>query len=301
MRSIWKGHIRFSLVTIPVRLYTAVDSEQTVHFHLIHKECNGNIGYEKKCKKCGQQVTQSEIVKGYEYEPAQYVIVEPEDLQKVKLKSTKAIEIAGFVGTEEVPLTLFEAPYYIGPDGAVGSKSYALLYEALRESGKVGAGKLVLRDREDLVLLAPLNGCLALYKMRYPTEVRDADQIPDIETARHADKDQLKLAKHLVDTMTTTFADLDLHDTYEKAVKDLIAEKLAGREVVQIGEPEKPVTDIMTALKQSIEQAKEHRKPMVKAAGKKAQEEPAAKAQPGRAEAKAEKPSERASKKRRSA
>jgi DNA end-binding protein Ku len=277
MRSIWKGHIRFSLVTIPIRLYGAIDTAQTVRFHLVHKGCNGNIGYEKRCKKCRQVVTNDEIVKGYEYEPGQYVIIEPEDLQKLKLKSTKAIELEGFVDSTEVPLTLFESPYFIGPDGAIGAKSYSLLYEALRKSGKVGAGKVVMRDREDLVLVAPLDGCLALYNLRYPDEIRDPAQVPDVGELKSAEPDQLKLAMHLVETMSTSFAQLELKDTYQQALKELIEAKLAGREVIQVSEPERPVTDIMTALKQSLEQAKGMRKPMEKATGRRRKEEVAGK------------------------
>ena len=296
MRAIWKGHIRFSLVTIPIRLYSAINSEETVRFHLVHKGCNGSIGYEKRCKKCRQIVSGEEIVKGYEYEPDQYVIVEPEDLKKLRLPSTKAIEIEGFVETSEVPLTLFESPYYIGPDGPVGAKPYALLYEALRDSGKAGAGKVVLRDREDVVLLSPLNGCLALYNLRYPQEVRNTSQVPDIPELKATDREQLKLAKHLIETMSVAFSALELKDTYQQAVKDLIEAKRAGREVIQIGEPERPVTDIMTALRESIEQAKAMRKPMEKATGKREKEAAAV----ASAEA-AEKPQAKAAKARRRA
>src|SRR6266705_2996293 len=114
MRSIWKGHIRFSLVTIPIRIYNAVDTEETIRFNQLHKEDNGAVGYEKKCKKCGKALTTEEIVKGYQFEPEQYVIVSPEDLAKIKLKSTKVIEIAGFIDTSEVHPTLYESPYFAG-------------------------------------------------------------------------------------------------------------------------------------------------------------------------------------------
>ncbi len=112
MRSIWKGHIRFSLVTIPIRIYNAVDTEETIRFNQLHKEDNGAVGYEKKCKKCGKALTAEEIVKGYQFEPEQYVIVSPEDIEKIKLKSTKVIEIEGFIDASEVHSTLYESPYY---------------------------------------------------------------------------------------------------------------------------------------------------------------------------------------------
>src|ERR1043165_4358333 len=148
MRSIWKGYIRFSLVTIPIRIYNAVNTEETIRFNQLHKEDNGPVGYEKKCKKCGKTLTAEEICKGYQFEPEQYVIVLPEDLEKIKLKSTKVIEIEGFINAGEIQPSLYESPYFAGPDGMVASKAYSLLSEALKASGKVGMGKVVLRDRE---------------------------------------------------------------------------------------------------------------------------------------------------------
>src|SRR5882762_7688967 len=137
MRSIWKGHIRFSLVTIPIRIYNAVDTDETIRFNQLHKEDNGAVGYEKKCKKCGKSLTSEEIVKGYQFAPDQYVIVSAEDVEKVKLKSTKVIEIEGFIGADEVQPSLYESPYLVGPDGPVAAKTYSLLSQALKESGKV--------------------------------------------------------------------------------------------------------------------------------------------------------------------
>src|SRR5678816_3552535 len=169
MRSIWKGHIRFSLVTIPIRIYNAVDTEETIRFNQLHKEDHGAVGYDKKCKKCGKALTTEEIVKGYQFEPEQYVIVSPEDIEKIKLKSTKVIEIEGFIDASEVHPTLYESPYFVGPDGPVAAKTYSLLSEALQASGKVGIGKVVLRDREEVVLIAPLEGAVSYTHLTLPT------------------------------------------------------------------------------------------------------------------------------------
>lgn len=268
MRAIWKGHIRFSLVTIPVRVYNAVDNDQKISFNQLHRECNGSVGYDKRCKKCNKVVTKDDIVKGYQYEPDQYVVVEPSDLEKIKLKSTKIIEIEGFINAKEVSPLLFESPYFAGPDGPVAGKAYALLSQTLKEAGKVGIGKVVLRDREDVVLIAPLESGLVLYKLRYPTEVKAIKDVPQIEEQK-IDKDQLKLARNLVDSMATTYRKLTLADTYHEALKEMIEAKISGKEIVTVTEEPKPVVDIMTALKQSIEQAKSQRKPMEKATGKK--------------------------------
>src|SRR5579859_3879478 len=181
MRSIWKGHIRFSLVTIPIRIYNAVDTEETIRFNQLHKDDNGPVGYEKKCKKCGKALTAEDIVKGYQFETEQYVIVSAEDLEKIKLKSTKVIEIEGFIDASEVHPTLYDAPYFAGPDGPVAAKTYTLLTEALKASGKVGIGKVVLRDREEVVMISPLQGGLVFYKLRNPQELRKIETVPQIE------------------------------------------------------------------------------------------------------------------------
>jgi DNA end-binding protein Ku len=267
LRSIWKGHIRFSLVTIPIRIYNAVDTGQTIRFNQIHRECNGRVGYDKRCKKCESVVGNEDLVKGYQHEPDQYVIVEKDDLDKLKLKSTKVIEIEGFVEASELHPTLFDAPYFAGPDGEVAMNPYGLLSAALRDSGKMGVGKLVLRDREDIVMIAPHGDGLLIYKMRYPKEIRKLEDVPLVDAVKPS-KAELKLAKNLVDSMSTTLSKIKLENKYSEAVRDLIQAKIDGKEIIAIEEEEKEVVDIMTALKQSIEQAK--KKPMTKATASKA-------------------------------
>src|SRR6266566_209259 len=278
MRSIWKGHIRFSLVTIPIRIYNAVDTAETIRFNQLHKEDNGAVGYEKKCKKCGKTLTAEEIVKGYQFEPEQYVIVSPEDLAKIKLKSTKVIEIAGFIDAGEVQPSLYESPYFAGPDGPVAAKTYSLLTQALRASGKVGVGKVVLRDREEVVMISPLDGGLVLYKLRNPQELRKMDDVPQIEQ-KEANKEELKLSISLVESMASSLKEMDLTDRYRDALREMIEAKIAGKQVVSVPEEEKPVVDIMTALKQSIERTKAQKKPMEKAKGEK---KPAEEARPAK-------------------
>jgi DNA end-binding protein Ku len=270
MRAIWKGHIQFSLVTIPVRIYNAIDNEKTISFNLLSKEGHNPVSYEKKDKVTGQPLRTEEIVKGYQYEPGQFVIIEQEDLEKVRLKSTRVIEIEGFVKAEEVHPTLFEAPYFIGPDGEIAAKTYGLLCQSLKDSGKIGVGKVVLRDRETPVLINPHEGGMLMYRLRYPNEVRNIREVPQLLEVK-ADKEQLKLAKTLVDSMTVKFSSIEMKDHYYDALKTIIDAKIAGKEIVSVVEEEPKVIDIMTALKASIDQAK--KKPMEKAKG------PAAKAE----------------------
>jgi len=264
----WKGHIRFSMVTIPIRLYNAVDSGRTISFNQLHREDNGRVGYDKKCKSCGEALKTSDIVKGYEFGPDEYVIVESEDFEKVKLKSTKVIEIEGFVDLEEIDPSLFETPYFVGPDGDVADKVYALLRGALKETGRIAVGRVVTRDREDVVLIGSQGDGLILYKLRYPQFIRDINAVPGLPEIE-VEKKELELAKSLVDSMATSLDDLDLNDRYHDAVKEMLQAKIDGKEVVTAAEEVKPVVDIMTALRESIEQAKAEKKPMKKAAGAK--------------------------------
>src|SRR4030095_3117249 len=242
MRSIWKGYIRFSLVTIPIRIYNAVSTEETIRFNQLHKEDNGAVGYDKKCKKCGKSLTNDEICKGYQFEPQQYVIVSPEDIAKIKLKSTKVIEIEGFIDSTEVHPSLYESPYLAGPDGPVAAKTYSLLSQALKASRKVGVGKVVLRDREEIVTIAPEDGGLVLHKLRQPNEIRKMDAVPQIEH-KELSQDELKLSINLVESMSSTLKELDLKDRYREALREMIEAKIAGREVVTVPEEEKPVID----------------------------------------------------------
>jgi DNA end-binding protein Ku len=269
MRAIWKGHIRFSLVTIPIRVYNAIDSGQTISFNLLSKEGHNPVSYEKKDKVTGQPLRQEEIVRGYQYEPGQFVIIDDEDFNKVKLKSTKVIDIEGFVKSTEVHPTLFDAPYFIGPDGDIAAKTYALLCKTLKESGKVGVGRVVLRDRETVVLLTPEKNGILLYKLRYPNEVKSIGEVPQLLEDVKVDKEQIKMAKMLVDSMSKQFVDIEMKDHYQDALRSMIQHKIEGKEIITVAEEETVVVDIMTALKASIEKAK---KPMEKAKGKAAKE-----------------------------
>src|SRR5574338_1455167 len=209
MRSMWRGTIRFSLVSIPIKIYSAIESSAKIQFNQLHRDDFGAIGYDKRCKKCGEVVTNDQITKGYQYEPDRYAIVEPDDIAKIKIKTTKAVDIVGFVDREEIPSTFYDAPYFAGPDGAVSEKPYALLREVMKQTGKIAVGKVVLRDREDLVAVFPLEDGLVLQKLHYPHELRKMGDVPDVENVQKLDadklnKNELKLATTLVQEMATT-------------------------------------------------------------------------------------------------
>lgn len=263
MRSIWKGHIRFLLVAIPIRVYNAIEASEKIQFNQLHREDFGPIGYDKRCKKCGQVVTNEQITKGYQYEPDRYAIVEPDDVAKIKIKTTKAVDIVGFVDASEIPTTFYDSPYYVGPDGPVSEKPYALLREVLKQTGKIGLAKVVLRDREDLVAVFAHENGLVLQKLHYPHELRSMNDVPELDGAKKLDKNELKLATTLVEQMSTTLSEIDTTDQYHEALKQLIESKIKGKKIAEVEVEELPRLDIMSALKKSLQQS--GRKPMVKA------------------------------------
>jgi DNA end-binding protein Ku len=265
MRSIWKGHIRFLLVAIPIRVYNALEASERIQFNQLHRDDFGPVGYDKRCKKCGEIVTNDQITKGYQYEPDRYAIIEPEEIAKIKIKTTRAVDILGFVESSEVAPMFFDSPYYIGPDGPVAEKPFALLRQVLKDTGKIGLAKVVLRDREDLVAVFPHDDGIVLQKLRYPAEVRKVEDVPEIDAAPKIDKKELALATSLVEQMITTFADIDTVDHYHEALRKLIDSKIKGKKVTEFEKYEEPPSmDIMTALKKSLQASS--RKPMVKAA-----------------------------------
>jgi DNA end-binding protein Ku len=272
MRSIWKGHIRFLLVAIPVRIYNAIETSEKISFNQLHRDDFGPIGYDKRCKKCNQVVSNDQITKGYQYEPDRYAIVEPEDIAKVKIKTTKAVDIVGFVDSSEIPTTFYDAPYFAGPDGPVSEKPYALLREVMKQTGKIGIGKVVLRDREDMVAVFPHENGLVMQKLHYPNEMRSMKDVPEIDNAAKLDKNELKLATTLVEQMVTTLDELDTIDQYHEALKKLIDSKIKGKKVVEFEVEEVPRLDIMSALKKSLQAS--NRKPMVKATPSAAKKKP---------------------------
>ena len=257
MRSVWKGHIRFSLVTIPIQIFNAVETKGNISFRQIHNTDKGPVGYKKYCKTCEETVGKDDIVKGFEYEPDQYAIFSAEELDNIKLESTKAIDIEAFVDINEVHPSRFETVYFIGPSGEVAAKTFNLFTTTLKNSGKAGVGKISLRDKEDVILLTEHKGGLLMYKLRYPEELRKMSNVPDlIET--EVDETQLKLAETLVTSLTKSFEDIVFEDKYKNALKELVNSKVEGKQVITIGEEESdtPVVDIMAALKKSIEDAK---------------------------------------------
>ena len=274
--TVWKGHLTFGLVSLPVKLYSAARSE-TVSFNQLHKHDNSRVKQVLYCQLEDKPIPRSEIVKGYEYEKDKYVVVEDEEIKKVAPKTAKTMEILEFVKSADVDPIYFESSYYLAPDDA-GEKPYALLFSALQKSGYVGVAKISMHNREHIVILRPGPKGILLHTMYYRDEIRQVEEFRT-DTSLVKDK-ELELATNLVESLAAAFEPEKYSDGYRENLKAMIAAKVAGRETVETPSPQHlaPVIDIMEALKASLAQAK---KP-VASAGKAAESADSGKAKRGK-------------------
>jgi DNA end-binding protein Ku len=256
-RSIWTGAISFGLVTVPVKLYSAVN-RKTVRFHQLNGKSGVRIAQKRVDPTTGDEVAYDDIVKGFELTPDRYVVVEPGELETLQPKKTKTIEIEDFVELSDIDPIYYDHPYYLAP-GAGGAKPYRLLVEAMRETERVAIARVVIRSKEALVALRPMGDhVLGMSTMLFPDEVVEPDGIDEISaTADVAVTDrELDIAKQLVESLAGPFDASKYHDTYRQDVLDLIERKAAGEEIAvqpAADEDEEPVPDLMAALKASLD------------------------------------------------
>jgi len=262
MKAIWSGSIQFGLVNIPVGVYSATRSER-ITFHLLHKKDYGRVRNQHICEIEGKVLTNDEIVKGYEYEKDEYVELTDEDFDKVVIKSTKVIEISDFVDYHDIDPVFFDTPYYLVP-GKAASKAYALLRQALADSGKAGVGKVAIRQREYLAAVRPHGDTLMLETMHFADEITSAKKLEMPEEGIKIDKRELKMAQQLVEALTSPFDPSKYKDTYREALLELIEQKRKGGAAKPGARPRAAATkvvDIMDKLRQSIEEVKKQKKP----------------------------------------
>jgi DNA end-binding protein Ku len=254
-RSIWNGVISFGMVSIPVKLYTGTQ-DKDISFHLLHKTDNTRIKMRRWCPADEKFVEMDEIVRGYEYARDQYVILTEEDFEKLPLPSKHTIELAQFVSVQEIDPVYYEKTYYLEPDQA-GVKPYALLVRALEEKGLIALAKIAIRNKERLCALRPKDGVLVLETLFYPDEIRIEAEAP---AAVDVSDRELDMAFTLIELLHEPFQPERYKDEYREALMKLIEAKLEGQEMVVEATP-KPtkVTDLMSALKASIEAAKKAR------------------------------------------
>jgi DNA end-binding protein Ku len=253
-RSIWTGTISFGLVTVPVKMYSAV-SRKTVRFHQLNKATGARIAMKRTDPSTGEEVDYADIVKGYELSPERYVVIEPDELEALDPAKTKTIDILDFVSLDEIDPIFYDHPYYLAP-GTGGAKPYKLLLEAMRETNKVGIAKVVIRQKEQLVALRPMEGdVLGMATMIFADEIVDPRRIDDLPDDLEVNERELDIAKQLVDSLAGSFEPEKYSDTYREKVLELIEAKASGEEIAVQPQVEEaaPVPDLMAALKASLD------------------------------------------------
>ncbi|HHY48199.1 MAG TPA: Ku protein [Alphaproteobacteria bacterium] len=257
-RPIWKGQLRLSLVTIPVELYTATKASARPAFNQIHAPTGKRVHYQKVVEGVGP-VERSDIRKGYQYEKGEYVILEDEELDAVKLETRKTLELVQFVDEDEIPPLYFDDPYFVVPTDELAEDAFRVVRDALRQSKKLGLGQLAMRGQEYLVALRPCGKGMLLETLHYADEVRKPDTFFGEVAAARADPELLDVARALIEKKTARFDPGAFKDHYHEALRDLIErkKKLKGRKITAEEEPERPrgdnVIDLMSALKRSLE------------------------------------------------
>jgi DNA end-binding protein Ku len=252
-RSSWKGHLRLSLVSCPVRLFNATSRSEKVAFNLLHKDTHNRIQMKPHDPELGA-VERSDLVKGYEYEKDQYVVFTDEDFDKVQIETTKAIVIEKFVDAKDVDPIYFDSPYYVAPDGAVAEETFRVIQHAMRDKDKVALSRIVLSNRERLIALSCRDKGFLMMTLRTADEVRASeDYFTDIEDAE-PEAEMLELAEKLIDQKSGKFDPSEFKDRYHDAVVDMVKAKIKGQEPVIAKAPERgKVINLMDALRQSLE------------------------------------------------
>jgi len=277
-RAIWKGSISFGLVNIPIALYPATRREE-LKFRLLRKSDLSPVNYKRVAEKDGREVPWDQIVKGYEYEKGKYVVLKDEDFQRVDLEATQTVDIQDFVNQEEIDPMFFYKPYYLEPQKGA-DKAYALLRDALKDSGKVGIAKVVIKTRQYLAGVKPEDGALVLELMHFADELADTGKL-NVPKKTEVGKREMNMAKSLIDSMSSKWDPENYRDEYREALMEVIEEKVevGGKEIEEkpkrAPKPTK-VIDLVSVLQKSLEQTGTKKKATTKSRRK--QKQPAKKA-----------------------
>ena len=251
-RPSWQGHLKLSLVTCPVALYTATNSGGDVHFHLINPATNNRIKMITTDPDTGP-IERSELVKGYEISKGEYIILTDEEIKSVKLESTKTIDIERFVPEAEIDRIYWDNPYFLAPDGEMAQEAFTVIRAAMEKSGQIALGRIVLATRERILALEPRGKGILAYTIRSDAEVRKPDEIFDSIADAKPDPEMITIAEKIIDQREGPFDPSQFVDRYEQALKTLIADKQKGRKVTEVDEGETTnVVDLMAALRASL-------------------------------------------------
>lgn len=264
-RASWKGYLRLSLVSCPVRLYTATTSAHKVSFHMLHKDTHNRIQMRPHDPELGE-VSRSDLVKGYEFDKDQYVVVDAEDLDTIQIESNKTISIDTFVDADDIDPIYLDSFYYIAPDGPVAEETYRVIHEAMTRANKAALAKIVLSNRERQVVLCPRGDGFAMMTLRTAQEVRHHEDYFADMGDDHLDPEMLQLAEMIVGQKLGSFNPKTFRDGYQEALSDLVKAKIKGAAPVIAKAPERgQVINLMDALRRSVE---EDRKPAAKSRGR---------------------------------
>jgi DNA end-binding protein Ku len=253
----WSGAISFGLVNVPVKMYTAV-KKQNVRFHQLHDKDGSRIEQKRVCSKDGKEIPWEEVAKGYEISPGHFVMLEPEELEALDPEATHTIDIEDFVALDEIDPLYFDSSYYLVPDKA-GTKAYRLLHKAMGDAERVGIARVVLRTKQYLAAVRPVDDALVLTTMNFADEVMPVKDLAGLPgKGDSVSKKELDMAAKLIDSLTTEFKPGQYKDTYRKEVLDLIEKKADGEEIIAEPSSEKraPVVDLMAALEASLASGK---------------------------------------------
>jgi DNA end-binding protein Ku len=257
-RPLWKGAISFGLVTIPVNLYSAVERRETLSFHLLHRKDGARIRNKRFCVQENVEVPWNDVVKGYEYAKGQYVIVTEDDFAKARVPATQTFAIRAFVPATEVEDLYFDEPYYLEPNGRAAVKAYALLRDALKQTGRIGVGTVVLRQREHVAAAEPAGDALVLSLMRFAHEIRSPKDLNLPKAGEGWTKKEMELAYRLIETLADTWKPEQFQDTYTEVLRIAIEAKVQGKELEPPREEPRPhVGNLMKALQASLATRKE--------------------------------------------
>ena len=252
-RPTWKGYLKISLVNIPVKVFPATDAAATLSFNQLHGECQTRIQQKRWCPHCQKEVANTDIVKGFEFEKGRYVVVGEEDMEKVRVESTRVINLERFTDDAEIDPIYLERPYYLAPDGPVARDAFAVIREGMK--GKAGIGKVALYGREYLVKVQPRERGLVMYTLRHANEIRSMDAIDELaEMPATVKPDEVKLARQVIGTFEGDIDFTSYKDDYQVGLREIIDAKIEGREVVtpEIEAPPK-VVNLMEALRKSLD------------------------------------------------
>ena len=256
-RTTWKGFIKLSLVSVPVKAYTSNQTSAEIRLNQLHEECNSRVKYQKTCPLHGE-IKNDEIVSGYEYTKGQYVVVDPAELDKLRTENDRSVAIDGFVDSGTVdPIYYSGKTYYLLPDGPVGQKPYALMVKAMEDGGLHAIAQTVIGGREQVVLLRPMEGMLTLTVLSYAAKVKSPSSFKDELVDTKITDAEMKLTRTLIDASTLEEFDLASYsDRYTEKLTQLIEAKVQGQELVAAPDPEEPkIVNLMEALKESVARA----------------------------------------------